>query len=482
MNTNYITMNKRFINLVLAVGLSCILLSCEEDPKLPDNIVEFEAAVAGISEDEESLLIHVNLSRETSADAVLTFSVESNGVAYGTDFTLAPAPVANTITVTIPEGETQASITLAKTAGVLFDGDESVTLTLTSVEGKLVVGEVNQIVVNFSEIIIGQAAMDIQGGGPTFPNKVFIDLSANRQTAIDRTTWDFGFSSGADFRVILNSSNGMMARALDKNDLTTVTAADTAGFAAQQSISAVFAAITSDPVPAWAAGSIAWIDDPSGNINATAIAAIAATASENKVYIINRGDGPGTPATKLGWKKIRIIRNGTGYTLQHADIAAATFSEIQITKNTAHAFQYVSLATGLVNVEPETDKWDIAWTGFTNSTMSSVGPVPYYFQDVVLQNTTGVQAVQILTSVKTYEAFAESDIATLDFGTQNQLKIGTSWRSGGGPSGPPALRTDRFYVVKDADNNYYKVKFTALTQNGERGRPAIEFALVKAGL
>src|SRR5687768_9644084 len=117
-------MNKLFVNLVLLVGLSCVLLSCEDDPKLPDNIVEFEASVAGISEDEESLEINVNLLRETSSDAVLTFSLESNGVAYGTDFTLTPAPVGNTITLTIPEGETQASITLAKTAGVLLDGDE----------------------------------------------------------------------------------------------------------------------------------------------------------------------------------------------------------------------------------------------------------------------------------------------------------------------------------------------------------------------
>src|SRR5688572_10070226 len=105
-------MNKLLINLVLSAGLSLMLLSCEDDPKLPDNVVEFEASVAGISEDEESLLINVNLSRETSSDAVLTFSVEPNGLVYGTDFTLTPAPVGNTITVTIPEGEAQASITL----------------------------------------------------------------------------------------------------------------------------------------------------------------------------------------------------------------------------------------------------------------------------------------------------------------------------------------------------------------------------------
>jgi hypothetical protein len=343
-------------------------------------------------------------------------------------------------------------------------------------------GSISEMTVSFSEITVSSASMDIQGGGALFPNKVFVDISANRQTVVNRTAWDFGFSSGDDFRVILNTSNGMMARALDKTDLNAVTAADTVGFGAQLSIAAVFAGINSSPTPAWTSTAITWIDDPSGDLTKTAIAAISPTASGNKVYIVNKGDGPGSPATKLGWKKVRIIRNASGYTLQHADINATTFSEIQITKNTSHAFQYVSLATGAVSVEPETKKWDIAWTGFTNSTNFGSGPVPYYFQDVVLQNTSGVQTLQILTSVKTYEAFAESDLATIDFGAQTQTKIGTNWRSGGGPGVSPFLRTDRFYLIKDANGNIYKLRFTALTQNGERGKPAIEFALLKKGV
>lgn len=473
-------MSSKLKTLLAIVGISSMLFRCQEDPKLPANEVEFEASVAGMTADEESLIIHVNLSREAEAQSSLTFSMETTGVVYGADFTLDPAPVGNLFVVTIPKGEQQGSIVLSKAAGVLLDGDETITLTLTDANGKLVVGEKSQLVISFSEIIVAQSTMNIQGGGPTYPNKVFIDLSASRQTAVARTTWDFGFSSGDDFRVTLNSSNGMMARALDKTDLNAVTAADTVGFGAQLSLSAVFAAINSDPVPDWAAEAITWIDDPTGNLSNTAIASVSATLAENKVYIINRGDGPGTPAAKLGWKKIRVLRNGAGYTLQHADIGATSFSEIQITKNVSHAFQYVSLVTGIVNVEPAAGKWDIAWTGFTNLTNSDLGPVPYYFQDVIVQNTNGVQTVQILTSTKTFEAFTENDIPA-DFGSQSQVKIGSSWRNGGGPYSSPSLKEDRFYLVKDAAGNIYKLKFTALTQSGERGRPAIAFALVKAG-
>ena len=466
---------------LLAFGMSLAILGCEDDPKLPDNKAEFEASVAGIAADETSLSININLSRETSKPVTLSVNVASTGLSYGTDFTTDPAAVENVISLTIPQGESQATIVLSKVSGVGFVGDEEVAFEIANIEGSPVVGEVPLITVTFSEIKVTSGSMNIQGGGATYPNKVFIDLSANRQTAIDRTTWDLGFSSGDNFRVILNSSNGMMAKALDKTDLTTVTAADTVGLGAKLSLSAVFAAITSDPVPDWVPSAITWIDAPSGDISQTAMAAVSATLSENKVYIVNRGDGPGATPTKLGWKKIRVIRNGTGYTLQHADIASTTFSEIQITKEATHAFQYVSFANGAVDVEPPTTKWDIAWAGFTNSTNFGSGPVPYYFQDIILQNTSNVQTLQVLTSTKTYEAFVESDLATIDFGAQSQVKIGSSWRSGGGPGTPPALRTDRFYLIKDAEGNVYKLRFTALTQSGERGKPALEFVRIKAG-
>jgi hypothetical protein len=478
-------MNHKLMRLLIVFFLTTILFSCENDPKLPDNLLGFEAEVVGISAEENSLDIHLNLSRPVSQDISVLVGVVATGIQYGTDFTTSPEAVNNNISLTIPAGETQATIVLTKGNGVGFTGDESIVFAIGIVmsgSSLPVISSIPQTTVSFSEITVNSASMDIQGGGALFPNKVFIDLSANRQTVVNRTAWDFGFSSGDDFRAILNTSNGMMARAINKTDLNAVTAADTVGFGAQLSIAAVFAGITSTPTPAWTSTAIAWIDDPAGDLTKTAIAAISATASENKVYIVNKGDGPGLPATKLGWKKIRVIRNGSGYTLQHADINATTFSEIQITKNTSHAFQYVSLATGAVSVEPETKKWDIAWTGFTNSTNFGSGPVPYYFQDVVLQNTSGVQTLQILTSVKTYEAFAESDLAAIDFGVQSQTKIGTNWRSGGGPGVAPALRTDRFYLIKDGDGNIYKLKFTALTQNGERGKPAIEFTLLKKGV
>ncbi len=465
----------------IAIILLSVFISCQEDPQLPDNLIQFESTELGTPADESETNIRIALSREITSASSVDIQMESTGLTYGVDFVTEPEAVGNVLSLPIASRSSESFFLVKKLNGVLLDGDESIVFTISTAPEFLVLGEKNQLTLNFAEIISASGSMDINGGGPTYPNKVFIDLSANRQVAIPRTSWDFAFSSGADYRVVLNSANGMMARVLTKNDMNAVTAADTVGFGAQLSMAAVFGGITSDPAPAWVLQAVNWIDDPAGDLTKTTIPQIAAGAADNKVVIVNLGDGPGAPAPNLGWRKIRVLRNGDGYTIQHAAIDATTFSEIQVTKNTSHAFQYVSLTGGVVQVAPPTGRWDIAWSGFTNATNFGTGPVPYYFQDMILQNTTGVSTLQILTSTKTYESFTESDVASLDFGPQSQVKIGSSWRSGGGPGVAPSIRSDRFYVIKDADDNYYKLRFTALTTSGERGKPKFEYALVKKG-
>ena len=464
-------------------ALMCGLIflnACKEDPELPENFTEFEADQAGIAPSETELSIKLKLVRETEEAGTVTVGIASSGLVYGKDFTTDPAAVSNTVIVSVPAGSSSAAFKLKK-IGNLFDGDETVKFTIQSTSDLLLVGEKSSATVTFGEILATSGSMELAGGGALYPNQVFVDLSTNRQTAISRTSWDLAFSSSDNFRVVLNSPNGMTARALTKTDLTTVTAADTVGFGAQLSLNAIFAAATESSPPSWIASALGWIDDPAGDLAKTAIAAVSATAADNKVYIVYIGTGPGNPAPALGWKKIRVIRNGSNYTLQHANISATTFTEVQITKNPAYRFQFVSFASGVINAEPEKTKWDIAWTGFTNTTpLSASLSIPYYFQDVVLQNTAGVQAVQVLTSTISYDAFAEANLAGLSFATA-QLTIGSNWRSGGGPSTAPSVRTDRFYIVKDLDGNYFKLKFTALVTNGERGKPQIQFALVKKG-
>jgi len=439
--------------------------------ELADNLVNFEYATQGLEEANNSILLKVKLVRPTDKDIAVTINLTEAGLAYGVKYATTPAAVSGKLNIIIPSGNNEASFTVSKIAGALFDGDEKLVLDLFSSASPIFIGATRQLTLTFKELVATTASLVINGGGTTYGNKVFIDLSANRQTPVLRTTWDLGFYTGTDdYRVTLNSSSAMMARQLNKTDLTTVTAADTTGFSASVVFNQTAPTVTSLP----------YIDYPTGDLTRTAIATISSIPADNKVYIVNRGIGVGTPAPARGWKKIRILRNAAGgYTLQHADIAATSFSSIDIAKDDAMFFKYISFESGAVAVEPVKKKWDLAWTYFSNVTNFGSGEVPYLFQDMMLINRN-VQIAKVLVAAKQFVDFNQADIAAQTFLT-TQNAIAADWRSGGGPGTLPAVRTDRYYIIKDGDNNYYKLRFTALTQNGDRGYPAYESVLVKRG-
>ncbi|MBE2230644.1 MAG: hypothetical protein IAE96_08380 [Chitinophagaceae bacterium] len=460
---------KLVLPFLLIAGLLLAAGCRKRSADLPDNYVVFETAEQGLTAAENSMTVRLKLSRQADTAFPVMVKLTEQDLAYGVDYTTTPAAVSGTLTITIPAGANDASFTVNKVNGVLFDGDEKIVFDLDQTLQKVTVGVTRRFTLSFAELIAQTPALTINGGGVLYANKVFLDLSANRQTAVNRNNWDLGFYTGADhFRVILNSSSAMMAKQLAKNDLTQVTAADTAGFSTQVAFNQ-FA-----PSPA----SLPYIDYPTGDLTRTAIDAISATPDENKVYIVNRGLAPGSPAPARGWKKIRVLRSASGgYTLQYADIASASFSTLEIPKDENYFFKYISFDNGAVSVEPAKKKWDLAWTYFSNVSNFGTGEVPYLFQDIILLNRN-VQVAKVMVTAKAWADFSAADITAQTFlSTQNA--IAADWRSGGGPGVSPAVRSDRYYIVKDGDANYYKLRFTALTQNGERGYPAFEAVWLK---
>lgn len=464
-------LKKIFKAFIFLLPVVVLVSACRKlDAGSPDTLVVFETNAQGLAATDTVITIKLKLTQGVKADVPVVIRLNDQGVVYGVDYTTTPAAVNGSITVTVPSGNNEASFVVNKVSGVLFDGDEKIVLDIYSSGSPVLIGNTKQLTLDFAELVATEAQAVINGGGVLYPNRVFVDLSANRETAVERTKWDLGFYTGADdYRVTLNAATGMLAKQIAKTDLNAVTAADTAGFSVELALSQT-APTTS---------SLAYIDYPNGDLTRTAIAAVSATAAENKVYIVNMGYGIGNPAPARGWKKVRIIRNATGgYTLQHADIAATTFTSIDVAKDDTHFFKYVSFANGAVSVEPEKKKWDIMWTYFTNVTNFGTGEVPYMFQDIVLINRNVQIAKVMITASITFDGFAAANISSLPLLT-NQNAIASDWRSGGGPGMSPSVRTDRFYVVKDGDGNWYKLQFTALTQNGERGYPAYRAVWLK---
>jgi hypothetical protein len=442
-----------------------------EGISLADNLVVFTTTQQGLAENETSIVVKIKLSRGTDRDIPVTVNFTPEGVVYGTDFTTTPAAASNKLNLVIPSGNNEASFTVSKKPGALYDGDEKITFELYSSGAPVLIGAVKKFTLEFKELVATNSTAMFNGGGLLFPNKAFLDLSANRQTAVSRTSWDLGFyTDPTDFKVILNSSTGMMARQINKNDLTQVTIADTIGISGEMAYSGSDPKITQMP----------FIDHPSGDITKTAIGLIASTPADNKVFIVNRGNGVGSPLPSRGWRKIRVFRNaGGGYTLQHAELASTTFTSIDVPKDQAYFFKYISFENGIVPVEPEKTKWDIAWTYFGNAVNFGDGDVPFLYQDFMIQNRN-VQAIKVMNATKSYADFSEADLASLTLSSA-QNTIGADWRIGGGPSSGPSVRTDRFYIIKDGNNNYYKVKFTSMTDAGVRGYVTIDYALVKRG-
>lgn len=320
-------------------------------------------------------------------------------------------------------------------------------------------------------------------GGANQPNQVYLDLSSEEFTAVNRASWDFGFSTGADFRVVINGSLKMAVKKLETSDITLTQVSD----------DAVAVGAGTNP------SSNGYCDNPTGilagngNGIGTAIAEISANDADNKVYLVNLGFAVSTTTPTVGsvsidgearsWKKVRILRNGNGYKIQYADLASATFQEKTISKNDDYNFTFFSLTTGTtVQVEPKKDKWDLNFTTFTNYVNFGT-EVTYGYSDFIVSNMKGgTKVYQVLVADGgTYENFTLANVVENNFtvSATDQRIIGSNWRNGGGPSSLPSVRTDRFYVIKDVVGNYYKIRFLAMTNDaGVRGNPVVEYAIL----
>lgn len=451
----------------LMLMLATVFSACEkDDPPMADNLIQFEAADQGLGTDVNSKDITIKLSRNTDVAIPVTVELTETGVVYGTHYTTTPAAAAGVITLTIPAGSNSVSFNVTKKADILLNGDESVSFNIKSAGTP--VGQTTKLKLSFGSIVSTGTSLELNGGegGSSAVNHVFVDFSNNVQTAVNRKIYDLKFASGADWRVLLNNVAGWAAVKTNKTDINAVNEADVT--LAGMQIGYGF-------------GTLAMIDDVEGDLTKNAMGEVSATESDNKVFLVSTAGATFTPPAITAIKKIRVLRNANGYTLQYADINATTFQTLTIEKNSAYNFRFASFATGLVNVEPAKDRWDIVWGWSFYKTFDAETSkwIPYAYSDLVFSNRSGnVQAAEVLTSTVSYADFKESDLAAVSFDTRSDA-IGAKWRlasqTGAG------VYTDRFYVVKDAAGNVYKLKFVNFhpSDGGKRGYPNIEYKLVK---
>lgn len=323
--------------------------------------------------------------------------------------------------------------------------------------------------------------------GPTQPNQVWVDLSDvdsegnPKQTLNRRTDWDLAFYSGDSFKVILNSSIMMAAGKIPNiTDINQVKESDVTDLKTKVQVA------NFDPA------NVAYIDDVNGNFPTgyTAISEIAINDSDNAVYLVNMGrdiyDGDvavgsiTTGGDSRGWMKVQITRSGSSaYKIKYAKIEDTNYKEYIISKNTDYSFNFFSLTNSKeLLIQPQKEKWDLCFTVFTNVIE---GAGTYIYGDFVVDNIVGGAASYQVTvpsnvnATEYYNNFKASDIDMSKFNYADQRTIGANWRN---PVGTNGLETygDRFYVLKDPEGFYFKIKFLRMTNDqGIRGYPQFEY-------
>ncbi|RQO30135.1 hypothetical protein DBR32_11145 [Taibaiella sp. KBW10] len=310
--------------------------------------------------------------------------------------------------------------------------------------------------------------------GSSAGNSVYIDFSKDKQTPFARADWDLGFYCGNNFRVIINNTTAAMAKVINKNDLNTVTSADVAGVNFELDIA--------NPT----ATTFTMLDDIDGDLSKTVIPEVSSVDADNKVVVISRGTAGGIAPRDL--MKVRIIRNGTdGYTLQYAKINETVFNTINIAKDGDYNFKYLSFEKGPVAGEPKKYDWDITWTISMYKTPLGSEFVAYIFSDLVAINyLNGTLVVEkdyntAAEATAAYNSYTKTEAGTETF-LNERWKIGGGWRKTAAPgaTNPGVIKT-KFYIVKDSQGNYYKLKFLSFSSEdgGTRGKPEIRYELLQ---
>lgn len=470
-------MKKSFLLLFSFVMLS-FAVSCSDDDSNSSSSVSVSFANQSANLTEDATPVQILFSEPMAAAGEITISLATNGVTYGSDFTTTPAAQENTLTVPFNAGANSVNFTLNKLTST--ESQSSVTFTITGVSNGSLITGISATVLSFFEAPSLGTLVEVEVGGPTQPNQVYVDLSSGGLVTVPRASWDLGFYSGDQFRVVINGSLKMTAKSLNITNIDEVVQEDPSMLFGQGE------------------GAASFVDNPSGDINQTVIAEISENDAENNVYLINLGNGPadappavGTDGSaggaQRGWKKIRVLRNGNDYVVQFADIDATSHQEITITKDGAYNFSFFSFTLGTTTqVEPQKNQWDLNFTTFTNFVDNGGVSVPYYFPDFIVTNTKGgARSYEVLTEEISYESFTKANVVEGNF-TNDQRNIGSNWRSTSvmGPGGFPVsqfvLKTDRFFIVKDPAGNYYKLKMTGgANEAGERGFPEFEYKLLQ---
>ena len=125
------------IGLLLTMATLVVFMSCGGDDdgiKIDPNLeIDFDAATASVGEDGSAITLTLSFP-EAPSDVSVTAAVTGTAV-YGTDYTTSPAVTGGNVTLSVSEGDTEATITFTPIDNQDVDGSKTVIFTLQAAEG-----------------------------------------------------------------------------------------------------------------------------------------------------------------------------------------------------------------------------------------------------------------------------------------------------------------------------------------------------------
>jgi hypothetical protein len=221
-----------------------------------------------------------------------------------------------------------------------------------------------------------------------------------------------------------------------------------------------------------------WLyDNSNGHPDSTAIGKwvdFQTKTYTNQVYLIGKYDG----ATYRPSKKIVFTDvTDTSYTMKYADLNGGNYREVTIKKDTLYNQVYYSFSNhSVVSVEPVKKAWDLMFGQYATTLDDNGTPIVYFVRGTLL-NPYKVEAQ--VDSVNNFSALSRSDVNMTLF-SKRQDVIGHNWKSveinTQLVSARYNVRENFMYLIKDANGEYYKLKFTSFfNDKGTPGYPAFIF-------
>lgn len=324
---------------------------------------------------------------------------------------------------------------------------------------------------------VNQGATLTAAMGANLAQQVYVDLSTGDMTNVEVNTWEIAFE---------NNGTAIRTNSAKKVGVAIPTETD-------------FASVSSDEGLPYS------FDSEDGNLSTTAFGDIKI----NQPYIIDLGiDENGNT---LGKKKFQVTaQNADGASVEFADLDGSNNVTQNITWEEGNFTFYSLLEDQKVTVEPA--DWDLVLTGvsvrtgppcvalgpngmpgincdiyrlaastITNSYENVAVAKDDPFADLEQNDDPASEKNQKTADDSNYDNLQQSDFNALGAAETGDA-IGRSWLQILQPHSSGTYKVYDYitYIVRDTENNYYKVRFLAYKggDNAENGYPTFEYELL----